>query len=77
MEIMIVGGQYDGEWVTVGNDPLPYINMYPKLEPLTAALKRDINPNSAVDVLVYKLEMVWLSPQKRHYEYHYQEKGTC
>ncbi len=72
MEIMIVGGQYDGEWVTVGSHPLPYINMYPKLEPLTAPLPIYVNPKATVDVLIYKLEMVRLSPQKWHYEYHYQ-----
>lgn len=72
MEIMIVGGQYDGEWVTVGSHPMPYINMHPKLEPLTAPLSRDVNPKASVDLLCYKLEKVWLSPQKWQYEYHYQ-----
>lgn len=72
MEIMIVGGQYDGEWVTVGSHPMAYINMHPKLEPLTAPVERDVNPKANVDLLCYKLEKVWLSPQKWQYEYHYQ-----
>lgn len=72
MDIKLVGGQYDGEWVNVGSHPMPYINMHPKLGPSTAYSPRYANPKATFDHLTYKLEKVWLSPQKWHYEYHYQ-----
>lgn len=75
MDIMLVGGQYDGEWIRVDGDnqspPMPYLNMHPKLGPLTKPVSAEV-PNRKVYLLVYKLERVDTSPPAWHYEYHYQ-----
>jgi hypothetical protein len=76
MEIMLVGGPYDGEWVNVDGDnwnpPMPYLNMHPKLEPLAKPLLNDVNPKATIDLLRYRLERVDTSNHRWHYEYHYQ-----
>lgn len=76
MKIIMVGGPYDNEAVNVEGDernpPLTFLNMPPKLEPITTAIPKNIVPRKAPDLLKYKLEMVFTSPDKWHYEYHYQ-----
>ncbi|HFZ1016564.1 TPA: hypothetical protein ACIJRM_005341 [Klebsiella oxytoca] len=76
MKVLLVGGPYDNEFADVAGDelnaPIPFLNMHPKLEPLTTALSEDIHPNKSFDILVYKLERIYTSPHKWHWEYHYE-----
>lgn len=76
MEILLVGGQYDGEWVHVAGDesnpPMPTLSMPPKLEEFINWRIEDEKPKLVDDLLHYKLKRIETSNKKCHYEYHYQ-----
>lgn len=80
MNVIMIGGPYDGEIKdapTTGEFPplpLPFYNLIPPMQLLETPIDGGLAPNGAIDISTYKLKEIWQNGRFQHYEYHYLDK---
>ncbi|WKV23786.1 hypothetical protein [Yersinia phage vB_YenS-P840] len=80
MDIKLVGGPYDGDWVTgiselntdYHHHPRYFIYLSGEIEPIFTPVNAGCDAQKIADIFPYKLERVYKTNIIWHYEYHYQ-----